>query len=159
MGTLTSGLTTLLPVLQTAAGLANGIGTIAKQEKDQERALSQLQSRQAETLRQSQEDVNLQKKQIQINSDEAQKQRSKALKRAVARQRTLFGSQGISADGGSGQAILLGLFDENEDDRLQAERLDTLRTNALDQTINQKKRLNILQASQLAEKQRVGRLF
>ena len=52
--------------------------------------------------------------------------------RAVARQRANFGSSGISSDSGSGQAVLLGLFDETEDELARREQLDNLRNRALD---------------------------
>ena len=101
----------------------------------------------------------MQKATIQANTQAAARDRQNALRRAVARQRAQFGGQGISTDNGSGQAILLGLFNESEQDAADRARLDQLKTTALDQNIDQTKRLNVLQASQLAEKENIGRLF
>jgi hypothetical protein len=78
------------------------------------------------------------------------------LKRAVARQRAAYGASGIEANSsGSAQAVLLGLFDESEEEKNQREKLDTLRLNAIDQDVDQRSRLNVLQRTQLAEKQRL----
>lgn len=159
MGTLTSGLNAVLPTLQTAVGVASGLSGLVKSVKNEDTSLRQLQAQQAERLRQSQEDASLQKAQILASAEDAERKRKDALKRAVARQRTNFGAQGISTSGGSGQAILLGLFDESEDEKFERDRLDSLKTNALDQNLSQQKRLNVLQASQLAEKQRFSSLF
>ncbi len=159
MGALTSGLTTVLPILKTVTGIANTLGGFTSQRRKQDSALDQLQATQAERLRQTQEDASLRKDQIQATAENAEAARKKALKRAVARQRTRFGSQGISTSGGSGQAILLGLFEESDEDRAQRDRLDGVRTHILDQNVNQLQRLNVLQASQLAERQRFSRLF
>ncbi len=159
MGGITTGLGAVLPSLGTALGVANTLSGFIKPRVEDKMALEHLQAQQAEGLRQAQEDSNLRKAEIQASAEDAEKKRRDALKRAVARQRTQMGSQGISTSGGSAQAILLGLFDESEDERLQRERLDGLRTSALDQDIAQQGRINVLQSSQLAEKQRISRLF
>lgn len=56
--------------------------------------------------------------------------RNRATRRAAARKRALFSAQGISTEG-SGEAILLGLFEENEDELQRREELDRLRVSAL----------------------------
>ena len=105
-------------------------------------------------LKNAQEDARLQREKIFGDAEEAARKRRDALKRAIAKQRVRFGGQGISSEDGSGEAILLGLFDANQIDEAEAARLDTLRLNALDQDIAQTKRLNVLQATQLAERQK-----
>lgn len=160
MGSLTPVTSTLLPTLQTAVGVASSLNTITNFVKGSSSdALENLQDRQAEDLRRTQENASLERAKIQSDREADDRKRKDALRRAVARQRTQFGGQGISTEGGSGQAILLGLFDENEDQRVERDRLDTLKLNALDQNIAQQKRLNVLQASQLAEKEGIRRLF
>lgn len=159
MGGITTGLSAALPSLGTTLSAANALSGFIKPRVNDNLALKQLQDKQAESLRQTQEDNALSKAEIQVNAQDAERKRQDSLKRAVARQRTQFGSQGISTTGGSSQAILLGLFDESEDDRLQRDRLDGIRTSALDQNVAQQGRLNLLQSSQLAEKQRISRLF
>ena len=159
MGAITGGLNAVLPTLGTVLGTASFLKPMVQGRADDHLALKHLQQKQAESLRQSKEDAALRKDEIQANADEADRKRRDALKRSVARQRAQFGSQGISSNNGSGQAILLGLFDESDDERAQREKLDTLRTSVLDQNVSQQNRLNLLQASQLAEKQRIRRSF
>ncbi|MGB1077227.1 MAG: transporter [Bdellovibrionales bacterium] len=159
MGSITGGLNAVLPTLGTALTAAKFLEPTVKGRADDYVALKHLQQQQAESLRQAKEDAALRKAEIRANADEAERKRRDALKRSVARQRAQFGSQGISTNNGSGQAILLGLFDESDDERAQRERLDGLRTSALDQNVSQQSRLNLLQASQLAEKQRVRQAF
>ncbi len=65
----------------------------------------------------------------------------------------------MGSGSGSAQAVLLGLFDESEDERTKREELDSLRLTALDQNIGQSRALNVLQRTQLAERQRLMRQF
>ena len=160
MGNMTSTMNSILPTLQTAVNVASGINTLVQTTRGRgDGALDDLKATQAERLRAQKQKAALQKATIQANTQAAARDRQNALRRAVARQRAQFGGQGISTDNGSGQAILLGLFNESEQDAADRARLDQLKTTALDQNIDQTKRLNVLQASQLAEKENIGRLF
>ncbi|HRQ60224.1 MAG TPA: transporter, partial [Alphaproteobacteria bacterium] len=73
----------------------------------------------------------------------------------VARQRAAYGGSGISSSGGSAEAVLLGLFDESEDDLRRREQLDGLRNTAIDLDTSQTRAVNVLQATQLAEKNKL----
>jgi hypothetical protein len=159
MGGFTPGLGAVLPGLGQAVGIASGLQGLAKQATGNNLAVNQLQAQQAESLRRTQEDTALRKAEIAASSEITERNRKLALRRAVARQRTQFGSQGISTNGGSGEAILLGLFDESENDRSDRERLDGIRTSVLNQNVAQQQRLKLLQSSQLKEKQRFSNLF
>lgn len=87
---------------------------------DNNLALRQLQARQNEALAKSQEEAALDRERIAAEAAEAESRRRQALKRSVARQRARFGSSGIeTGSSGSAQAVLLGLFDESEEDRSQ----------------------------------------
>ncbi|MCB1530917.1 MAG: transporter [Rhodospirillales bacterium] len=121
---------------------------------DNNLALRQLQARQNEALAKSQEEAALDRERIAAEAAEAESRRRQALKRSVARQRARFGSSGIeTGSSGSAQAVLLGLFDESEEDRSQREKLDRLRLNAIDQNLEQQRRLNVLQRTQLKARQ------
>lgn len=161
MGAITPVLQVLPTVLQ-GASLVSKIVSNERSAKDQREgqdlALRQLQERQAEQQKQSAEDAALQRQQITLSAEEDERKRRDALRRAVARQRANFGASGISSAGGSAEAVLLGLFDESDDERSERERLDALRFGALDQGLDQQRRLDVIQRTQLQESQRIGRL-
>ncbi|MBU0801055.1 MAG: hypothetical protein KKA05_08625 [Alphaproteobacteria bacterium] len=121
-------------------------------------ALAQLKAQQQMDEQQAAQDANLARQDIAAEAADADAARRAALKRAVARQKVSMASQGISAaDDGSSEAILLGMFQETENDRVTRTRLDGLREQAIGQNLAQKQALNILQRSQLAERQRLER--
>lgn len=124
----------------------------------QEAAMRQLQRQQAENMRQAQENAALTRSQLALQSEAAERERRNALKRAVARQRANFGSQGTGSGAGSAQAVLLGLFEESEADLAEREKLDALRRSALDLDIAQQNRLNLIQREQLRENQKLSNL-
>lgn len=126
---------------------------------EQNQALLQLQQRQALEERQRAETAMLEKQKIALDAQQAERQRQSALRRAVARQKAAFGGSGISSVGGSAEAVLLGLFDESEDELRQRETLDNLRHTALDLETAQAKSVNVLQATQLAERNKLQRLY
>jgi hypothetical protein len=152
--------TQIASVLGTVSTIAGTIDKFnrAKSYQDtrnqQELALKQLQDEQNEKLMQQAEDAELKKQSIQANAEIEEANRRTALKRAVARQRAKFGASGISANSsGSAQAVLLGLFDESEEEKQQREALDKLKEQALDLDLNQQSRINTLQRSQLQQRQ------
>jgi hypothetical protein len=123
----------------------------------QQQALRQLEQSQSEQLRDQQEQATLDRAKITNDAVADEERRKAALRRAVARQRTQFSSQGLSGVGGSAEAVLLGLFEESDSEREQRERIDSVRTSALDQDVAARKRLNVLQRNQLIEQQRLQR--
>lgn len=148
-------LTTGLSVLNNIAGASSGAGDT---KREQELSLQQLQAQQAESLRQTKESAALDRQKIALQTQEAELQRRNALKRAVARQRAEFGSSGTGSSGGSAQAVLLGLFDEFDDERAQREHMDNLRLGAVNLGVAQQERINVLQRTQLAEKNKISRV-
>ena len=155
LGTIGSAVTAGTAVLggvQTIAGIGN-----SRQEKQDALALDQLKRQQNLQQKQLEERAALERQQIALNTQQAEEQRKQALRRAVSRQRASFGSQGVGSASGSSQAVLLGLFDESDEERLRREELDALRSTALDQNISQSRALNVLQRTQLAERQRLAR--
>ena len=138
MGAITpiaSGLTTLVGALNTANQIAASVQTLSgksPERQEQDLALKQLQERQALSAAQLAQNNALESERIALQSAQDEQDRRAALKRAVARQRASFGASGLNQNSGSSQAVLLGMFDENEDELAQREQLDTLRNRALE---------------------------
>jgi len=93
-----------------------------------------------------------------VQAEAAERRRRDALRRSVARTRAQLGAQGISSADGSGEAILLGLIREAEDDQREAAALDRLRQRALAEEDQAAERRNLLEQARLAERQRLERL-
>ena len=161
--------TTELPFFSAAQSASNFINTVSDRdnrnraselEQQQNQALEQLQQRQALDQQILGQQSALDKTMLAQETHEEEEKRRKALKRAVARQRASFGASGLSSgDGGSAQAVLLGLFDESDDERAERERFDALRTQAIDLNTANQNSLNVLQRSQLRERQNLARQF
>jgi hypothetical protein len=156
----------LLPVL---SGLTSAVGAVQRtlnaagvrddsSESQQELALRQLRSQQKLQEQQLAQSGALERERIALQAQQDDGERRGALKRAVARQRAAFGASGIGNNGGSSEAVLLGLFEESEEERAKRERLDAVRTRAVDMDIAQNRSLNLLQATQLAQRQKLSRL-
>ena len=92
-------------------------------------------------------------------STQAESERREALRRAVARQRASFGSQGVGSSGGSADAVLLGLFEESDDEREKRGRLDALRSQATQTGLSGKYATNLLKATDAADKQNLKRYY
>lgn len=171
MGAITpiaSGLGSAVSTLNTIGNVVNTVqsfsGNSAK-ERDQDLALRQLQQRQQLENQQAINDAALDRQQIELQAAQDEEERRDALRRAVARQRANFGSQGVSQTG-SAQAVLLGLFEESDEERANRDARDQLRFSALEQDTASTQSLNVLQATQLRERQNLasqanifGRLF
>lgn len=162
----------IAPIATTLTTLASAAGAVSKvvntvqtlsgndnQSRQEDLALRQLQERQRLDAQQLAQDNALERERIALQASQSEDERRAALKRAVARQRAQFGASGISQSGGSSQAVLLGLFDETEDELARREQLDNLRNTALDQDLSQLSSLNLLQATQLAQRNNLKRLF
>ena len=156
----------LTSVASSAAALNSTIGTIRNfgadpVRKDQDLALKQLQERQKLQLSQNIRQKKLDHEKLALNAARADEERRKALRRAVSRQRARFGSQGVgaSANSGSSEAVLLGMFQESEDERKDRNALDYIRKRAIDLGSSQKRSANLLQVTQMQERQKLQRLF
>ena len=164
--TLLTGITTTLNTIESFGNTVQDFGSSFENQEAQARqnleaqqqlSLQQLQQQQELEQQQAAQDAQLQLQQLTAENEAAEAARQKALKRAVASQRTSFGASGISSSGGSAEAVLLGLYEESDDEREERERLTQLKTTALETSLEQQKSLNVLQLSQLKEKQRVER--
>ncbi len=153
----------LAPVL-TSALLTQGANIVAgelsrgKSRGNQDVALQQLQEKQRLQLQQSNANAEQSREKIALDAANSEEARKKALRRAVARTRAKFGAQGIGSGAGSSQAVLLGMFEESDSEKAKREGLDNLRLNAIDSDLSQRKSLNVLQRTQLQERQRLGRI-
>lgn len=151
-----------LAPLVSSALLSEGIGFIKNEMSRQGNrvarndALDQLKQRQSLQQQQAAADAALSRQNIALNAENSEEERKKALRRAVSRQRANFGAQGISSGGGSAQAVLLGLFEESDAEKKKREQLDALRLNAIDQDLGQKNSLNVLQRTQLKERNKLS---
>lgn len=149
----------ITPVLTQVAVSALAAQQSRQASKAQQKlALRQLQETQAASLQKAQEDAQAQRAEIELSAQQDEEERRSALKRAVARQRAQFGAQGIGTNGsGSAQAVLLGLFEESDDERERREQLDALRTQSLETGLAQQVRINTLQRTQLQQRQNLDR--
>ena len=156
MGGLSSVATTAIHAL----GAANAVlGTVQNyQDRSGGRDYDNLKKQNALVLQNAAEQAALQKEQIRLNAETAETERRAALRRAIAKQRARFGASGTGSNGGSAQAVLLGLFDESEEELAQRNSLDALRTRAIDQNFAGQQRINTLQLTQLKERDRLSNL-
>lgn len=156
MGTF-SGIAPVLQGLSIVSSIVGGVSGYQDQAAEQDVALQQLQQKQQAEMRTAQENAALEREKIKLESEAAEKDRRAALKRATARQRAQFGGSGIdTTSSSSAQAVLLGLYDESEAERQEREALDNLRNRALDSNLAQRSRLNVLQQTQLRERQKLN---
>ncbi|MAS87651.1 MAG: transporter [Micavibrio sp.] len=161
MGSLSSSLTSLASTAAQTVLPAAANALVDTQLRrielrgSQDLALKQLQQKQALDMQSAQNDADLDRQKIALDAQMAEKERQAALKRATARQRALLGSKGVGGNGGSGEAILLGLFDESDAERQERETMDTLRQSAIDQDLSSLQQRNLLEVSQLRDRQRL----
>lgn len=153
LGQIASTIGTVNQIVSTVQTLGGNGGA----ERQQELALRQLQEKQALQSQQLNAQSQLEREKIAVQALADEQDRQRALRRAVARQRANFGGQGINSNSGSAQAILLGLFDESEEELVQRESLDNLKSRAIDLDLANQSSLNVLQRTQLQERQKLGR--
>ena len=148
-----AGFTSFASTAMQALSLVNSIS--GGNNDSANRDYKQLEQRNALELKNLSQNNELQKEQIRISAEQAETERRTALRRLMARQRAQFGASGIETGTGSGQAVLLGLFEESDEERRQREALDALKAGALDQTYQNQSRVNTLQLTQLKERNKM----
>jgi hypothetical protein len=146
----------VLTAFQTASGVFNAVSGGGQRDRQNELALRQLQQQQSQQQQIAAQNAAFDRQEIVLQAEKAEKERRAALKRAVARQRASFGGAGVSSGGGSSEAVLLGLFQESEEEKLNREKLDGLRLQTLDQNLSSQSRVNTLKRTQLAERQKIN---
>ncbi len=142
-----------LGAVNTVLGAVNSYKNNSGQRAyEQQKEVYDLQNQQA------QQRAVLEKQQIDQQTAQAETERRAALRRLMAKQRAAYGAEGISTGDGSAEALLLGYFDESDQGRQQRESLDNLKKAAIDQNLNDQQRLNMLQLTQIKEKNKINRL-
>lgn len=157
---------TINTVRRTAGALRGVVGGGGNRRDDGRAVLEEIQdserrglaAEQAEEERALREELRRESERIALEAEEDDRRRRRALRRAVGRTRAQLGGQGISAADGSGEAILLGLARQEEEDRATARQLDTLRRRALTDRDQSLTRRNLLERTRLEERQRLERL-
>lgn len=151
----------IAPVLTTIMQVGSVLGTVAsiaqpfiadKVQRNQTADLNALKLQQDTQAAQTRLAEN---QMVLAQNDE---KRRAALKRSIARQRANFGAQGVGSNGGSSEAVLLGMFEMSDAEREAAEQLNGIRTQAVAQSLGAQQQLNLLQQTQLKERQYVDYL-
>ena len=145
----------VISALQTVSSVAQVLKGSDSQKDSRRLAVEQLQQQQNIAERSAAGKAALDKQELAVKTAEVESERRSGLKRAVARQRAKFGAQGVSSGDGSSEAVLLGLFEESEEEKSGRERLDNIRLQAIDQGLTDTRRVNTLERTQLAEKNRL----
>jgi hypothetical protein len=162
MGGLASAALSNIGLIQQGIGLVSGAlkseASSRETQRSQDLALRQMQDQQRMQAQQLAAQTALERDKIAAQSKQSETERLNALKRAVARQRANFGAQGIGGGGGSSQAVLLGLFDESEDELKARAEMDALKNRALDLGVSQHESLSLLQRSQMQERQKLDKI-
>ena len=114
-----------------------------------------IEQRQAEEMRGLELEAAGELGKVRAEAVATEEQRRAALRRAVARQRAKFGLQGVGSSGGSSEAVLFGMVEESDEERRHRERLDRLRETAVGDQLQSKRRRNLLELTEMAEKQRL----
>ncbi|UEM02617.1 hypothetical protein JL101_021940 [Skermanella rosea] len=142
---------------------ANRQRELADQKRHAEEVLRETHALQTRQLLQGQEaaaeaqraDIETRRAQIQASAEADEAARRDALRRAVGRSRASLGTWGGGTADGSGEAVLLGLVNRTDADSRNAQAVERLRGQALSQEVEDSRRRNLLDQSQLAERQRL----
>ena len=148
MGALT---TALLPILQIGSAIG-GVASLGKTLASNSVSDKQLRASNALSEEQAAQRAAIERQQNQLQLLKDETDRKSALKRAVARQRAIFGGQGIGLEGGSSEAVLLGMFDESGLDGDYNRQQSALRNSAANLSLSQMQQKNLLAESNAREK-------
>lgn len=154
--------TTTRSAVQSLRDAGKGWGdSDAAEEKalraQQDLAMRQLRDQQRLSEAQAEAEAAQEREKLAADAAAAEETRRAALRRVVASQRAKFGAQGLAPEGGSADAVLLGLFEESDAERARRAELDTLRTAAIDSDLAGQRSVNLLQSAQLAQRQSLER--
>ena len=149
------GMTTVLSALPAVLGSVEAVASARNEKRG--RAMDERQLAEAQRLQEGQAAASaaLEREKLALDAKATEEERRAALKRAVARQRASFGSQGVGSAGGSAQAVLLGMFEESDAERARRSQLDDLRLRIIDEDVLQRRATNILDRQQLQERNRL----
>lgn len=144
MGAISSVLT---PVLQIGSALGTVAGIVqpyqAASQKNREADLK---------LQQLQQSVAQQKKQNLLAQEQSETERRAKLRSLLSSQRASFGGRGLDTSSGSSEAVLQGMLEDSDQERVSSASKVAAANQELDQQVAQQKRLNLLQKEQLRQK-------
>lgn len=123
--------------------------------QSQNQTADQLRSNQAADMADRQAGAQAQLAQINANAAAEERRRVDALRRTMARTRATLGARGVSAADGSGEAILLGAVNDSAMERQDADQIDQIKRQAIQQELDNARRRNLLEQAQLADRQRL----
>lgn len=155
--------TTLVKTLDSAfSALQTFSGSAEKDQRaailaQQDLALRQLQAQQGLSELNAASSAALEKQNLAAAASTAEAAHRDALRRAVSRQNAQFSAQGLDSSDGSNEAVLLGMFEESETQKAQREKIDALRNQVIDSQLEEEKKINVLQRTQLQERQNLQR--
>lgn len=124
-------------------------------QASQNQTLAQLRLSQEAAYLAQEKESQAQLAQLAAAADAAEKRRVEALRQSMSKTRASLGARGVSATDGSGEAILLGLTKDTETDRQNAQAVDQLKKQAIQQNLDAVKRRNLLEQTQLADRQKL----
>jgi hypothetical protein len=155
MAGFTSFASTAMQVLSVANTVAKGIDTY--KDDSGQRSYDALKKQSAAQLQALQANNALKKQAIDLDLQTDEDKRRRAVLAAIAKQKAAFGASGVGSSGGSAQAYLLGLTEENEDITRDMTGAAAIQKNILDQNLASQQRLNTLSLTEAKEKNRLKR--
>ena len=117
--------------------------------------MQQLQETQALDTTNQDAQIQTQMDQAQLSANQDEQARRDALRQAVAKTKTSLAGQGVDPTDGSGEAILLGQIRASDQNRQASAAATQLRQQALTQQADVLNQRNLLEQTQLAERQRL----
>lgn len=155
MAGFTSFASTAMQVLSVANTVAKGIDSY--KDNSGSREYENLKKQSAAQLQALQQNNTLKKQAIDLDLQVDEDKRRRAVLAAIAKQKAEFGAHGIGSGGGSAQAYLLGLSDENDEIGQNMTSAALIQKNILDQNLANQKRLNTLALTEAKEKGKLKR--
>lgn len=131
------------PINSLIGTVTDTIG-LTQSARDADRSYNQARALYDQQAREIAQESKAQRNALALDAAKAETDRRDALRRASAKQRATFGGQGISADEGSGEAVLLGLLQDSEAEKSYRDRLDDLKRRTIAQDTDNKNRRNLL---------------
>lgn len=94
---------------------------------------------------------------LNATQNDETRRRASALKRALSRQRAIFGGSGIDrgGDDGSGEAIVSGLLNESEQDQTASDSIFNLRRRIIEDNVQNIRARNLLEESQFNARRKI----
>jgi colicin import membrane protein len=125
--------------------LAQARAALDAEQKADEASAALTEQQQAETAANSIQ-------QISGSADATEQRRIASLRRAVAKRQAALAAHGISSGDGSGEAILLGLVHDSDDEAEANASSDALKIDAIRQQLEQTRQRNLLELSTAAQR-------